>query len=81
MSALFILDVPENDGIVRVAEQAENATLEEIGPYFRISSDGDILIDRRAVGVRHAVWYSAVAGLDGSRVAQHDKDALRVVSR
>ena len=39
------------------------------------------MIDRRATGCRHAVWYSALAGLQDARVAQHDKDALRVVRR
>lgn len=81
MSKLFILDVPENRSIVNVAAEAPNTTLDEIGPYFRISSDTDIVVDRRATGVRHAVWYSAIAGLADSKITQHDKDALRVVSR
>ena len=37
------------------------------------------MIDRRATGCRHAVWYSAVGGIArDSRITQHDKDALRV---
>jgi hypothetical protein len=52
---------------------------EKRSPYFEITADGAITIDRRATGCRHAVWYSAVAGVPrNSRITQHDKNALRV---
>lgn len=82
MSArIYVLDVPENEGVVAVASNAPDIVVDRVGPYFRVSAADDLVIDRRATGVRHAVWYSAIAGLEGSRVVQHDKDALRVVSR
>jgi hypothetical protein len=104
MIAMFVLDVPENEGVVRVAEQDPLLQVEKVGPYFRVSLAGDdtddtgsdadvdvgaghtstagqIVIDRRATGCRHAVWYSALAGLQSARVAQHDKNALRLVRR
>lgn len=109
MTALFVLDVPENEGLVRVAEQDPLLVVEKVGPYFTIrcqdddgspsdevevpqdaignvgaghtSTPGQIIIDRRATGARHAVWYSAVAGLQEAHIAQHDKNALRVVHR
>ena len=103
MTAMFVLDVPENNGVVRVAEQDPLLQVEKVGPYYRVSlfgdDDGDgtaadtdveaghtstagqIVIDRRATGCRHAVWYSALAGLEAARVAQHDKNALRLVRR
>ena len=82
MTAIFVLDVPENEGVVRVAKQDALLQVEKVGPYFRIDAgDGEIVIDRRATGCRHAVWYSALAGLQEGRVAQHDKNALRVVRR
>ncbi len=107
MTALFVLDVPENDGLVQVAERDPLLVVEKIGPYFSIRTQDDdgtdaveapqdaagdvgaghtstpsqIIIDRRATGCRHAVWYSAVAGLRRARIAQHDKNALRVVPR
>ncbi|GEL17644.1 hypothetical protein [Pseudonocardia asaccharolytica] len=84
MTAIFVLDVPENDGVVRVAEQDPALVVDKVGPYFRVTTgdtDGEIVIDRRATGCRHAVWYSAVAGLQDARIVQHDKDALRAVAR
>lgn len=78
MTTLFVLDVPENTAIAAVAEQDSAVEIDRIGPYFRIRSAGEIVIDRRATGCRHAVWYSSVAGLHRSRILQWDKDAMRV---
>lgn len=78
MTALYVLDVPENTGIATVAAQDVTLAVGRIGPYFAITADGPIVIDRRASGCRHAVWYSAVAGIAGGRIVQHDKNALRV---
>lgn len=81
MARLYVLEVPENDGVLRVAQGDPELTVDHVGPYLRISASGPIVIDRRATGCRHAVWYSAVAGLEDSVITQHDKDALRVEAR
>ncbi|MFG2586143.1 hypothetical protein [Streptomyces malaysiensis] len=78
MSTLYILDVPENKGIAKLAVQDARLTVGRVGPYFEISSDGQIVIDRQSSGCRHAVWYSAIAGVADGRITQHDKNALRV---
>jgi hypothetical protein len=78
MTQLFMLDVPENTPIVTVADQDPRVTVDRIGPYFRIAADETIVIERRATGCRHAVWYSSVAGLLRSRITQWDKDAMRI---
>lgn len=81
MTTMYILDVPENTGMIEVAAADPVNRLERVGPYVQVTADEQILIDRRATGARHAVWYSSVAGLTRARIAQHDKDALRVVRR
>lgn len=79
MTTLYVLDVPENTAVAKVAAQDPAVTVGQIGPYFAISADGPIVIDRRATGCRHAVWYSCIAGVEpGARITQHDKDALKV---
>ena len=79
MTALYVLDVPENTPLAKVAAVDPGVSVGRIGPYFEITAAGPIVIDRRATGCRHAVWYSAVAGVArDSRIVQHDKDALRV---
>ena len=81
MTRFYVLGVPENEGLVAVAARDPEVTVDTVGPYYRITAGTDIVVDRRATGARHAVWYSAIAGLEGSRIVQHDKDALRVVAR
>lgn len=81
MTTLFILDVPENTPVVDVANRDAAVTVDHVGPYFRIASESPIIIDRRATGCRHAVWYSSVAGLGRSRITQWDKDAMRIESQ
>jgi hypothetical protein len=78
VTTLYVLDVPENDTLPKVAAEDPAVTVDRIGPYFAISTPGTIVIDRRATGCRHAVWYSCIAGLGEARIAQHDKNALRV---
>ncbi|WP_218002283.1 hypothetical protein [Janibacter corallicola] len=78
---MYVLEVPENEGVVEVAASDPDNRIDKVGPYVRITSDDDIVIDRRATGCRHAVWYSSIAGLEDARIVQHDKDALRVVRR
>lgn len=79
MTTLYVLDVPENTALAKIAAENPAVTVGRIGPYFEIAAGGAIVIDRRATGCRHAVWYSAVGGVArDSRITQHDKDALRV---
>lgn len=80
MTTVFMLDVPENTPIVAVADESTAVIVDRVGPYFRLTSEADIIIDRRATGCRHAVWYSSIAGLLSSSITQWDKDALRIES-
>ncbi|MGH3968059.1 MAG: hypothetical protein ACRDTV_08090 [Mycobacterium sp.] len=81
MSTFYVLDVPENTPVPQVAAQDPAVSVDKVGPYFRIRSPHAIIIDRRATGCRHAVWYSAVAGLEQSRITQQDKSVLRIEPR
>jgi hypothetical protein len=81
MSSIYLLDVPENETILDVARVLPGVEVTCAGPYFAVTSPAPITIDRRSTGVRHAVWYSWVAGLDGWRIARWDKDGLEVVAR
>ena len=78
---LFILDVPENTPIVEVAREHAGVSVARVGPYFVVSAEGPVAVDRRATGARHAVWYSWIGGLEGCRIEQWDQDELRLVSR
>lgn len=81
MTTLYVLDTPENVSVARVAARDSDTTVHRVGPYFEIRKDGEIVIDRRATGCRHAVWYSCIGGLSGGVCTQHDKDAMRISPR
>lgn len=81
VTALFVLDVPENIPVMVEAGKSPAVTVDRVGPYFKISAPGPIVIDRRATGCRHAVWYSSVAGLIDAVITQWDKDAMRLEAR
>jgi hypothetical protein len=76
--ALYVLDVPETEGLLKVAAQDATIKIREVGPYFELRADTEITIDRRATGMRHAVWYSSVAGVAGGAIVQWDRDALHL---
>jgi hypothetical protein len=79
MTTLYVLDIPENTSVATVAAEDPSVSVGRLGPYFEITSAGPIVIDRRATGCRHAVWYSSVGAVArDSRITQHDKNALRV---
>jgi hypothetical protein len=79
MTAIFVLDVDEFRPVIEAAGRRQPVESRRFGPYIELSADGPIEIDRRESGVRHAVWYSALAGVRAGRVVQFDKDALKVV--
>lgn len=81
MNRLYVLDVPENEGVVAAARTIPGVEVTEVGPYFTVSSAEPIIVDRRSTGVRRAVWYSWVAGLEGWRITRWDKDGLELVER
>jgi hypothetical protein len=78
---LFMLDVPENAPIAAVARRLPSVAVGRLGPYFVIETEAALVIDRRATGARHAVWYSCIAGLDGSHIKRWDKDVLHTEAR
>lgn len=81
MVSVFVLDTPENKGVIDVADADQHIVIHKVGPYFELTADSGFSIDRRATGCRHAVWYSCIAGLHHARIVQWDKDALTVELR
>ena len=77
MPILFIPDVPEFSPIVRHCQQ--DASYAVSGPragYMRIRREGNITLQRKALGFKHALWYSCLTGGMLGRLQQYDHDAL-----
>jgi hypothetical protein len=79
MVKIYIVDVPEFRPIV---DGARRAGIEVGGPvkgYYIIAREGEVVLSRKALGLKPAVWYSSLSGGLEGRIAQFDRDALRVV--
>jgi hypothetical protein len=78
MTALYVLDVVDFRSLAEVASKDPTITIRRRGPYFELSSDQVITIDRAATGCRNALWYSSIAAVSGGRVTTWDKTAIVV---
>jgi hypothetical protein len=78
MTTLYFLDAAEFTDVSAVAATQPGVRVERLPGYVTVTSDGPLSVERSATGVRHAVWYSALAAVGHGRVVQYDKDALKV---
>jgi hypothetical protein len=78
MTVLYVLDVADFRPLAEVAGKDPAVSVLRRGPYFEISSDGPIEIERNATGCRNAIWYSAVAAIRDARLSAWTTDLLLV---
>ncbi|WP_030684513.1 hypothetical protein [Streptomyces sp. NRRL B-1347] len=76
--ALYVLDVPEFQPVVRAAGAA-GLTPRQVGDYIELRTDAPEAVLRRADAViRTAVWHAALTGgLDG-RIVSFTSDTLHL---
>lgn len=77
MPTIFVLDVPE---FLPLVEHAREVThLKVSGPrlgYYRVDGEGEIKLNRKALGFKPAVWHGALTGGLVGRVTSFDNDEL-----
>ena len=78
MTVLYVLNVDDFRPLAEVAAKSPDVVVVRRGPYFEVTCEGALEIDRNATGCRNAVWYSAVAAIKGGRVTLWDRSALRI---
>jgi hypothetical protein len=79
MPRLHVLDVPEFAGLVATAR--ENPTVDVSSArngYLTISSDDELVFDRREAGFKPAVWYSCCSGGVDGTIVEFGRDVLRI---
>jgi hypothetical protein len=76
---LFVLDVDDFRPLAKVAAKLPDVEVVKRGPYYEVSSDGPIEIDRDATGCRNAVWFSSVAAVRDGHVSRWDKTVMSVL--
>ena len=77
MPTIFVLDVPEFLPLVDHARDVPG--LKVSGPrlgYFRVDGEGEIKLNRKALGFKPAVWHGALTGGLLGRVTHFDNDEL-----
>lgn len=79
MPAIFILDTPEFQPLVRTAEHA-GMKIRSAGDYLEASSSlPRVTLERSVTNVRLSIWFAALTGgLDG-HIAHFDHDRLEIV--
>lgn len=78
MPSVFVSVAPEWDSARALLEKA-GYEVRKHPAHDEFVFDRELVLDREATGLRHALWYSLLAGVDGGRVVQFDKAQLRVV--
>ena len=80
MVSIYVPDLAEFSSIT---ESARKLGLRVQGPvkgYWQIDADQEIRFERKALGLRVALWNSALAGGFVGKIAQYDRDTMRIVN-
>jgi hypothetical protein len=80
MPSLLVLDVEEFAPVWEHAVSDDEITVTHRGTYVEVSFPNELTVDRKASGLRHALWYSCIGGVLGAEVVQFDKVQLRLVA-
>jgi len=82
MPKIYVVDLPEFSGLVKCAREQEGVEVSNVHKgYFTISSDDDLVFNRRKCGFKPALWYTCLSGgLDG-RIAEYGRDTLRIAGK
>ncbi len=78
--SIFIPDLPEFSPIIDGARKAGHEVASPLEGYWRIDADQEIRFDRKALGLRVALWNSALAGGFVGKIAAYDRNTMRIVS-
>lgn len=79
MPRIYVLDVPEFRCLIDDARKRNGYLVTEVGRgYYRIESDRELVFERKALGVKPAVWYGLFTGGLGGRIVQFDRERVRI---
>jgi catechol 2,3-dioxygenase-like lactoylglutathione lyase family enzyme len=78
---IFVLNVPEFASLIEAARKLAGCRVEERGDYTEISAAGPVSFERRALGLKPAVWYGLFTGGLNGRIERYDRDVVRIAPR
>ncbi len=80
MPRLFVLDVPEFAGLIDASRDDQAIKVSPVRHgYVTLSSEQDLVFDRRRAGFKPAVWYSCCSGGVEGTIVEYGRDTLRIV--
>ncbi|SAL80081.1 glyoxalase [Caballeronia arvi] len=78
---IFVLNVPEFSTLIDAARKLETCRVEDKGDYTVISAAEPVSFERRALGMKPAVWYGLFTGGLNGRIECYDRDVVRIAPR
>lgn len=80
MVVLYVLDVKEFLPIVESARLMPNCTISKSDKgYYKIMSSTEIVLNRKAMNLKPAVWYGLFTGGLNGEIAEFGREEVRVV--
>lgn len=80
MVVVYLLDVPEFKPILEAARHKRDWIVS--GPdsdYYRIEATDEIILERREMKLKPAVWYGIFTGGMNGEIAEWNRDIVRVI--
>ncbi|AQH00250.1 glyoxalase [Burkholderia sp. KK1] len=78
---IFVLNVPEFSTLIDAARKLDTCRVEDQGDYTVISATEPVSFERRALGLKPAVWYGLFTGGLNGRIECYDRDVVRIAPR
>lgn len=80
MASVYVLNVPEFVPLVEFARLQPHAHVSRVdADYWVIAFDGEMVFDRRKLGLKPAVWYGMFTGGIDGEIKDFTRDTVRVV--
>jgi hypothetical protein len=80
MAIIYVLDVPEFLPVVEAARALGHCRITKSDKgYYRIESGQEIILDRKAMQLKPAIWYGLFTGGLNGEIAEFGRDTVRVI--
>ena len=80
MVVIYVLDVAEFHPIVQAARAKPDCRITHSDKgYWRIEADAEIVLNRREMQLKPALWYGMFTGGLAGEIAEFGRDEVRVI--
>ena len=80
MVVIYVLDVPEFLPVVECARMLPDCTITRSDKgYYRVESPTEIVLNRRQMQMKPAVWYGLFTGGLNGEIAEFGREEVRVI--